>query len=166
MEFYSNPIYVLIILSLMVILSVYAGKSKIGTKLGGPALLVIIFTAIIANLKLIPSASDSINLYDIIFKYIAPISIFYLLLNINLSSIKRAGLPMIGLFILGSLSTTAGILVSWLALSPEIILGDDAKIIAGMLTGTYTGGSVNFNAIALEYDFQKRSTIRRYNCCR
>ena len=159
MEFYSNPIYVLIILSLMVILSVYAGKSKIGIKLGGPALLVIIFTAIIANLKLIPSASDSINLYDIIFKYIAPISIFYLLLNINLSSIKRAGLPMIGLFILGSLSTTAGILVSWLALSPEIILGDDAKIIAGMLTGTYTGGSVNFNAIALEYDFQKKGVL-------
>ncbi len=159
MEFYSNPIYVLIVLSLMVILSVYAGKSKIGIKLGGPALLVIIFTAIIANLKLIPSASDSINLYDIIFKYIAPISIFYLLLNINLSSIKRAGLPMIGLFILGSLSTTAGILVSWLALSPEIILGDDAKIIAGMLTGTYTGGSVNFNAIALEYDFQKKGVL-------
>ena len=159
MEFYSNPIYVLIILSLMVILSVYAGKSKIGIKLGGPALLVIIFTAIIANLKLIPSASDSINLYDIIFKYIAPISIFYLLLNINISSIKRAGLPMIGLFILGSLSTTAGILVSWLALSPEIILGDDARIIAGMLTGTYTGGSVNFNAIALEYDFQKKGVL-------
>ena len=159
MEFYSNPIYVLIVLSLMVILSVYAGKSKIGIKLGGPALLVIIFTAIIANLKLIPSASDSINLYDIIFKYIAPISIFYLLLNINISSIKRAGLPMIGLFILGSLSTTAGILVSWLALSPEIILGDDAKIIAGMLTGTYTGGSVNFNAIALEYDFQKKGVL-------
>ena len=159
MEFYSNPIYVLIVLSLMVILSVYAGKSKIGIKLGGPALLVIIFTAIIANLKLIPSASDSINLYDIIFKYIAPISIFYLLLNINLSSIKRAGLPMIGLFILGSLSTTIGILVSWLTLSPEIILGDDARIIAGMLTGTYTGGSVNFNAIALEYDFQKKGVL-------
>ena len=159
MEFYSNPIYVLIVLSLMVILSFYAGKSKIGIKLGGPALIVIIFTAIIANLKLIPSASDSINLYDIIFKYIAPISIFYLLLNINISSIKRAGLPMIGLFILGSLSTTIGILVSWLALSPEIILGDDARIIAGMLTGTYTGGSVNFNAIALEYDFQKKGVL-------
>ena len=146
-------------LSLMVILSVYAGKSKIGTKLGGPALLVIIFTAIIANLKLIPSASNSINLYDIIFKYVAPISIFYLLLNINISSIKKAGLPMIGLFILGSLATTFGILVSWYILSPEITLGEDAKIIAGMLTGTYTGGSVNFNAIALEYDFQRKGVL-------
>ena len=159
MQFYSNPIYVLIMLSLMVILSVYAGKSKIGTKLGGPALLVIIFTAVIANFNLIPSASNSINLYDTIFKYVAPISIFYLLLNINISSIKKAGLPMIGLFILGSLATTFGILVSWFILSPEIILGEDAKIIAGMLTGTYTGGSVNFNAIALEYDFQKKGVL-------
>ena len=50
----------------MVILSVYAGKSKIGIKFGGPALLflVIIFTAVIANFNLIPSASNSINLYD------------------------------------------------------------------------------------------------------
>ena len=89
MQFYSNPIYVLIMLSLMVILSVYAGKSKIGTKLGGPALLVIIFTAIIANFKLIPSASNSIDLYDVIFKYVAPISIFYLLLNINKLHISK-----------------------------------------------------------------------------
>ena len=159
MQFYSNPIYVLIMLTMMVILSVYAGKTKIGTRLGGPALLVIIFTAIIANFNLIPSASNSINLYDTIFKYVAPISIFYLLLNINISSIKKAGLPMIGLFILGSLATTFGILVSWFILSPEIILGEDAKIIAGMLTGTYTGGSVNFNAIALEYDFQKKGVL-------
>ena len=28
-----------------------------------------------------------------------------------------------------------------------------------MLTGTYTGGSVNFNAVALEYDFQDRGVL-------
>ena len=28
-----------------------------------------------------------------------------------------------------------------------------------MLTGTYTGGSVNFNAVALEYDFQERGIL-------
>jgi uncharacterized membrane protein len=44
-------------------------------------------------------------------------------------------------------------------LSPENILGEDAKIIAGMLTGTYTGGSVNFNAIAIEYGFQKKGVL-------
>lgn len=158
MSFVSNPIYVLGMLSLMVLLSINAGKTKLGKQFG-PALLVIIFTAIIANLKLIPSASNSISLYSIIFKYIAPISIFYLLLNVNLSSIKKAGVPMISLFIIGSLATTIGILISWTILSPETVLGGDAKIIAGMLTGTYTGGSVNFNAVALEYGFQKKGVL-------
>ena len=122
-------------------------------------MLVILFTAVIANLNMIPSASNSIKLYDIIFKYIAPISIFYLLLQVNITSIRKAGLPMVGLFILGSIATTIGILLSWSLFSPEVDLGESGKIIAGMLTGTYTGGSVNFNAIALEYEFQKKGFL-------
>jgi len=125
----------------------------------GVALLVILFTAVIANLKLIPSASNAIPLYSVIFKYVAPISIFYLLLGVNLHSIKRAGAPMIILFLIGSLATTLGILISWFVLSPQDVLGDDGKIIAGMLTGTYTGGSINFNAVALEYNFQERGVL-------
>ena len=154
----SNTVYVLLMLCLMIILSLYVGKTKLGKQLGS-ALLVILFTAIIANLKLIPSASNSIELYTIIFEYIAPISIFFLLLNVNLISIKKAGLPMITLFIVGSLSTTLGILISWIIISPENVLGSDANVIAGMLTGTYTGGSVNFNAVALEYGFQKKGVL-------
>lgn len=158
MSFTSNPIYVLAILCLMTILAVIAGKSRWGKPLGA-ALLVILFTAVVANLKLIPSASDSIALYDGIFTYIAPISIFFLLLNVNLTTIKKAGLPMIGLFLIGSLATTIGILISYFLLSPDHTLGEDARIIAGMLTGTYTGGSINFNAVALEYDFQKKGIL-------
>ena len=158
MNFISNPIYVLAVLCLMVILAVYTGKTKFGKQFGA-ALLVILFTAVLANLNLIPTASNSIELYSGIFHYVAPISIFYLLLNVNLTSIKRAGIPMIGLFIVGSTATTLGILISWYVLSPETVLGDDAKVIAGMLTGTYTGGSVNFNAVALEYSFQENGVL-------
>jgi len=142
----------------MVILATYVGKTKLGGKLGA-ALLVILFTAVLANLKLIPSASNSIPLYDGIFTYLAPISIFYLLLNVNLKSIKKAGVPMISLFLIGSLATVLGILAAWYLITPQNVLGEDAQIIAGMLTGTYTGGSVNFNAVALEYDFQERGAL-------
>lgn len=158
MSFINNPIYVLGVLCLMVIIADYAAKTKIGKKFGA-ALLVILFTAVFANLNLIPSASNSIPLYDGIFTYLAPISIFYLLLGVNLNSIRKAGAPMIILFLIGSLATTLGILIAWTLISPEQILGEDGKIIAGMLTGTYTGGSVNFNAIALEYDFQERGIM-------
>ncbi len=158
MDFITNPIYVLALLCLMVLLAVYAGKTKFGKQFGS-ALLVILFTAVIANLNIIPSASNSIGLYDVIFKYVASISIFYLLLNVNLTAIKRAGVPMIGLFLVGSLATIFGILTSWFLWSPERVLGEDAKIIAGMFTGTYVGGSVNFNAVALEYDFQEKGIL-------
>ena len=158
MNFTHNPVYVLTILSLAIVLGVYIAKTQFGKKFGA-ALIIILLTAVLANLRLIPSSSNSINLYKIIFKYIAPISIFYLLLNINLTSIKQAGFPMVGLFLIGSLATTVGVLLSWFILSPQNVLGEDGKVIAGMLTGTYTGGSLNFNAVALEYDFQEKGIL-------
>ena len=158
MSFMNNPIYVLSVLCLMVILAVYAGKTKFGSKFGA-ALLVIVFTAIIANLGLIPSASNSIPLYDGIFTYLAPLSIFYLLLGVNLNSIKKAGAPMIILFVLGSLATAVGVFAAWHLVSPQEVLGDDARVIAGMLAGTYTGGSANFNAVALEYKMQENGIL-------
>lgn len=142
----------------MVVLAVYAGATKLGSKFGA-ALLAIVFTAVLANLKLIPSASNAIPLYDGIFQYLAPLSIFFLLLKVNLTSIKNAGAPMILLFLFGSLATAMGILISWYLIRPQDVLGEDGKIIAGMLAGTYTGGSANFNAIALEYDFQERGIL-------
>ena len=66
---------------------------------------------------------------------------------------------MVGLFLIGSLATTLGILLSWFILSPQNVLGVDGKVIAGMLTGTYTGGSLNFNAVALEYEFQEKGIL-------
>ena len=158
MSYLNNPIYVLAVLCLMVILAVYAGKTKTGSKFGA-ALLVIVFTAVVANLGLIPSASDSIPLYDGIFTYLAPLSIFYLLLGVNLNSIKKAGAPMIILFVLGSLATALGVLVAWYVVSPEQALGEDARVIAGMLAGTYTGGSANFNAVALQYKMQEKGIL-------
>jgi uncharacterized membrane protein len=158
MTIINHPIYVLSILCLMVIVSVHAGKTRIGKKFGA-ALLVILFTAVIANLNLIPSASQGVPIYAGVFKYVAPISIFYLLLNVNLATIKRAGLPMIGLFVLGSLATALGFIISWLVISPQNILGADAEVLAGMFTGTYTGGSANFNAIAIEYNMQEQGVL-------
>ena len=158
MTFIEDPIYVLSILCVMVLLAHYASKTAIGKKFG-LTLLVILFTAVIANSKLIPSASNAIPLYDTIFKYIAPIAIFFLLLNVNLTTIKKAGAPMIILFLIGSFATAAGVLISWFLIAPQSSIGENAKIIAGMLTGTYTGGSVNFNAIALEYNFQEQGIL-------
>ncbi|WP_276391208.1 DUF819 domain-containing protein [Eudoraea chungangensis] len=158
MTIFQDPLYVMSILGLMVILAVYAGKYGFGKKLGA-ALLVILFTAVIANLGLIPTASNTIPLYDAIFTYLAPLGIFYLLLGVSLKSIKKAGAPMIVLFLIGSFATTVGILIAWYLIDPKSVIGEDAAIIAGMLTGTYTGGSANFNAVALAYNFQEKGIL-------
>ena len=158
MNFTNQPLFVFAVLCLMVWLSVRAAKTSWGKPLGG-ALLVILFTAVCANLQIIPSASNSIPLYDAVFTYLAPISIFYLLLGANIRAIKKAGVPMLLLFLFGSLATVAGILLAWVIVGPQGVLGPDAKVLAGMLTGTYTGGSVNFNAVALIYGFQENGLL-------
>ena len=57
MNIIQNPVYVLGVLCLMVVASVYAAKTKLGKQLGA-ALLVILFTAVIANFGLIPSVNN------------------------------------------------------------------------------------------------------------
>lgn len=123
------------------------------------SLLVIILGAIVANLGVIPSASDSSPVYDSIFRYIAPASIFFLLLGVNLKQLKKAGVPMLVAFLLGSMGTMLGVIVALHAIEFEAVFGSQFAAIAGMMTGTYTGGSANFNAVALHYEVFREGAI-------
>lgn len=125
----------------------------------GTATLVIILTAIVANLGLIPSSSDPPQLYDHIFSYIAPLAIFFLLLECNFRAIKSVGLPILLLFLTGSVATVAGVVIGGILTNSPETIGSFFPQIAGMFTGTYTGGSINFNAVALEYDINKEGNI-------
>ncbi len=158
MDFIYNPLYVIAFLCLNIILSEWLVK-KTFLKHFGVALLVILVTAFVANIGLMPSASDTVPLYGIIFSHIAPISIFYLLLDVNLKNLKQAGIPMLVMFLIGSGGTFLGAIVGmWVAGGPETI-GPMYSVIAGMFTGTYTGGSINFNAVALHYKVMDEGTL-------
>ena len=106
----TNAIFVLAILSLIIFASEMIAKTRWGKPLG-VAIMVIVLGAVFANVGLIPSASNAIPLYSIIFKYIAPVAIFYLVLGVNLRKIKQAGMPMLVLFVLGSAATVIGVVV-------------------------------------------------------
>jgi uncharacterized membrane protein len=125
----------------------------------GTSLLVILLTAVIANLGLIPSASKGSELYDGIFRYIAPLAIFFLLLEVNLKTIRTAGLPMIGLFLAGAFGTTVGSILGLSIVNAKPVLGEWYPAVGGMLTGTYIGGSVNYNAIALEFKAMENGNL-------
>lgn len=154
----QNPIYILAILCGLIFASEWLTKNTILKHISGP-LLVIILGAILANLGLIPSASNASPVYDSIFRYVAPASIFYLLLGFNLKQLKKAGLPMLMAFVLGSAGTALGVLVALNLIDAPIVFGENYKAIAGMMTGTYTGGSANFNAVALHYDVIREGAI-------
>jgi uncharacterized membrane protein len=102
---------------------------------------------------------DGHPIYDGVFTYIAPLGIFIALLEVDLKSLKKAGLPLLLLFLLGSLATVIGVLTAWVLVQPAEAIGPLAPAVAGMYTGTYIGGAINFNAIALHYKVNEAGTL-------
>lgn len=125
----------------------------------GTGLMVILFTAVIANAGIIPASTPATPLYDAVFGYVAPLSIFLILLNVNLGSLKKAGKPMLVMFVIGVLATTAGALAAMWVLNGKAQIGEWYYAIGGMYTGTYTGGSMNFNAVALNYGVSQQGGL-------
>jgi uncharacterized membrane protein len=117
----------------------------------GSALLVIVVTAVEANLGLLPTYSPDVAVYEGVFTYVAPLSIFWLLLQVHLREVWRAGVQMLALFAIGAVGVTVGVLAGMALLGGEGAFGERFAALGGMLAGTYTGGSVNFNAVALHY---------------
>jgi uncharacterized membrane protein len=149
----ADPLWVLAVLSLIIVVSEWLVRRTSLRHLGS-ALLVIILGAIAANAGVIPSVSTAeapVPVYDAVFAHVAPIALFWLLLHVNLRSVLRAGVPLILLFLLGSLGTMVGVVAGMRVVGGADRIGAMAGPVAGMFAGTYIGGSVNFNAIALHY---------------
>ncbi len=158
MSFVAEPLYVAAVLCLLIAFSEWLSRQKFFSFLGS-ALIVILATAVLANLRILPSSRNAPPLYDGIFNYIAPLAIFFLLLDVKLKDLRQAGLPMLILFGLGALGTMVGAFVGYQLLAPQNHGVDKAYAVAGMFTGTYTGGSVNLNAVALQFGVTKSGTL-------
>lgn len=147
---FSDPLSVTAILVALVALSEWLARRTWMRHLGA-ALLVIVLTALAANLQLIPTYGPQAPVYGAIFEYVAPLGIFWLLLLVDLKSLGKVGGPTLLLFLLGAAGTVAGTLVAHWAVDGSSAFGAMHAALGGMFAGTYIGGSVNFNAIALEY---------------
>lgn len=157
MQTYS-PIWILAVLFLNVAVSEWLVRRTPLRHLGS-ALLVIVLTSIVANLGVIPTYSDDIPVYSGIFRYVAPLAIFLLVLRVHLAGLLRAGWPMLLMFSLGAAGTMAGVLAGMHAVGGSSVFGELHFALGGMFVGTYTGGSINFNAVALEYDVVKDGAL-------
>lgn len=147
----TQPLALTVVLIAMVALSDWAGRIGWLKKLG-PAMVVILVGALLANLRIIPSAANGGPVYDPIFAVVVPGSIFLVLLDVHLGALRRAGWPVVSSFLVGALGVMAGVVLAVWLLPMRSALGGLTGPLAGMFTGTYIGGSSNFNAIALAYD--------------
>jgi uncharacterized membrane protein len=158
MPFVADPLYIAAILCLLVAFAEWLSRRKFFSYLGS-ALIVILAAAILSNTGLLPSSRNAPALYDGVFNFIAPIAIFFLLLDVKLKDLRQAGLPMLLLFALGVFGTMAGAIVGYYLVAPQNHGVPKAFAVAGMYTGTYTGGSVNLNAVALQFGVGKSGTL-------
>ena len=157
----APPLYILAVLCLVVVASEWLVRRTVARH-AGTALMGILITAVLANLGVIPAGSTAeapVPVYDGIFEYVAPLAIFWLLLGVNLRSVARAGGPMLTLFVIGAAGTALGALAAASLVGGEGALGEQHHALAGMFTGTYIGGSINFNAVALEYDVMRDGAL-------
>jgi len=158
MPLLQHPLAILAVLGAIIAAAEWLARRPYLRHLG-TAFTAILLTALVANLGLIPSSSPATPLYNGIFGYVAPLAIFYLMLGVNLGSLRQAGAPMLLLFVLGTVGTLAGIVVAMVVVSGKQSIGPLFYALGGMFTGTYIGGSINFNAVAMHYGVSQQGTL-------
>jgi uncharacterized membrane protein len=106
------------------------------------ALLVLVFGAVLSNLGVVPVSS---SVYDGVFGPVTSLAIAWLLFGVRLADLRAAGPRMLGAFALATLGTAVGALVAALVFAGAF--DGDVWRLAGVLTGTYSGGSLNFVSV-------------------
>lgn len=114
-------------------------------KVSGPVLVMLGAIALV-NLRILPQVSP---VYDVIGNYVVPICIPLLLFRANIFTILKESGPMFLAFHLSALGTVIGAAVATLVFRDSL---ERVPEMAGIMTGSYTGGSVNFLALQRTFD--------------
>ncbi len=105
-------------------------------------LLVILFGAVLSNLGLVAPAAA---VYDLVTGPVTSLAIVWLLLAVDLGELRAAGPRMLGAFALAVGATVAGAMAAALAFAGAF--PETGWKLAGVMTGTYSGGGLNFVAV-------------------
>ena len=126
-------------------------RRPIGRKYSG-VMLLITLAIVLSNLRVIPTQAPA---YDAVWNYLVPIAIPLLLFQADLRRIFRDAGKTLLAFTIGSATVVAGVIIG-IAL---IDLGAHETKLAGIFTGTYIGGSLNFAAVAEVTQFPDPSVL-------
>ncbi|WP_019961572.1 DUF819 family protein [Woodsholea maritima] len=114
-------------------------KTRLGAVLTG-TVWTILAAIILANIGILPFGAPG---YDFVFKYFVPVLIPLFLIKADLRKIFFETGRLTLAFAFASIATVIGALIAVLI----VPLGDQEAGIAGALTASYVGGSVNFAAL-------------------
>lgn len=106
------------------------------------AIIGLVGAMALSNFKIIPTEAPA---YDLVWGYVVPLAIPLLLFNADVKKIWKESGKIVFMFLISGLGTMIGTLVAFLALKGKVPYLDK---MAGMMTGSYIGGGVNFVAMA------------------
>jgi uncharacterized membrane protein len=113
----------------------------------GATMLVIVFGAVISNLGLVPFQSP---VYAAVSGPVTSLAIVWLLFAVDVRDLRDTGPAMIAAFAIAVVATAVGAVTAALVFNGAFE-GETWKL-AGVMTGTYAGGSLNFVAVGRELD--------------
>lgn len=119
-------------------------KYRWAAKITGPV-LALAGAIVLSNLKIIPLSSPS---YEVIWTYIVPISIPLLLFRANIFRIIGSTGTMFAAFHVSALGTFVGAFIVAIAFQALVPFATE---LAGVMTGSYIGGGINFFALVATY---------------
>jgi uncharacterized membrane protein len=115
------------------------------SKISG-AIVALIGAIILSNTGIIPTASP---VYDAVWTFIIPLAIPLLLFHVNFKRIWQESGRLLIIFLISSIGTVAGVIISFFLLKAHIPMLDK---IGAMLSASYIGGGVNFAAMAAKFE--------------
>lgn len=125
---------------------IWAERFRWGALLSG-AIVTMLATTLLSNIGVLPVQSST---YEVVWSYLVPFAIPFLLLQANLFRIIRDSGPTLVAFLGGVIGTMLGVVVGF-----ELIpLGKEAWKLASVFCATYIGGSVNYMATAQAIDLR------------
>ena len=129
----------------------WSDSTRFGKQVSGVGIMLVV-AMIFGNLGIIPHAAPA---YDVVWSFLVPVAVPLLLLKANLRRIITETGPMLGAFFLGVSGTLIGAVLG-LYLLP---VGETGPDLAGILSSTYIGGSMNFAAVAEALEFNDSTLL-------
>lgn len=108
-------------------------------------LVTMILMSVLSMSGVVPVASNpklKVDVYELIFSYFIPLSIPLMLMGSNITRIVREGGKLLVAFLVGALGVILGSFLAFYIID----LGADSGNVAGVISATLIGGSMNFIA--------------------